>query len=150
MAVKNYYHILGVKQSDGEEVIRGAYRKLAKQYHPDLNPDDKSAEAKMQEIGEAWETLGNAEKRKKYDIELVGGTQKSPFTAESAKPMTTPMGQIDYNNLMKNFDNYFNPDKIKSATQPDCKANPIDTTAIFERFMGFTGSAKKSRRTSGD
>jgi DnaJ-class molecular chaperone len=145
MAAKNYYGVLGVSQSDGEETIRKAYRKLAKRYHPDLNPGDKSAEAKMQEIGEAWETLGDAAKRKAYDEELAGRRQKKPFVAGASKPMTTPMGQVDYDNLMKNFDSYFSADKIKGAERKNPAANPIDTTTMFERFMGFTSSAKKNK-----
>lgn len=67
MKQKNYYEILGVLETASESDIKSAYRKLAKKYHPDKNPGDPSAEGKFKEIGEAYETLHDPEKRKKYD-----------------------------------------------------------------------------------
>ncbi len=67
MAGKDYYNILGVKRDAGEQEIKRAYRRLARKYHPDVNPDDKSAEAKFKEINEAHEILSDREKRQKYD-----------------------------------------------------------------------------------
>src|SRR2546430_178956 len=67
MARRDYYDVLGVPRSASEKGIRQAYRKLARQYHPDLNPNDKQAEAKFKEIGQAYEVLSDADKRKLYD-----------------------------------------------------------------------------------
>src|SRR6202023_1990989 len=69
MAVKfkNYYEVLGVPRGASEDEIRKTYRQLARKYHPDVNPNDKSAEEKFKEINEAYEVLSDAEKRKKYD-----------------------------------------------------------------------------------
>ncbi len=67
MAGKNYYDILGVKLDASEKEIKQAYRRLARKYHPDVNPGDKSAEAKFKEINEAYEVLSDKEKRQKYD-----------------------------------------------------------------------------------
>ncbi len=64
---QDYYQVLGVARGASEKEIRQAYRKLARQYHPDLNPNDKAAEARFKEIGEAYEVLSDPEKRKKYD-----------------------------------------------------------------------------------
>jgi DnaJ-class molecular chaperone len=64
---KDYYKILGVSKNAGEKEIRSAYRKLARKYHPDVNPGDKAAEDKFKEINEANEVLSDPEKRKKYD-----------------------------------------------------------------------------------
>ncbi|MBI5877035.1 MAG: J domain-containing protein [Chloroflexi bacterium] len=67
MDYKDYYKVLGVdKKATGAE-IKKAYRKLAQQHHPDRNPNDKAAESKFKEINEAYEVLGDAEKRQKYD-----------------------------------------------------------------------------------
>lgn len=63
----DYYKILGLKKNAKESEIKKAYRKLARKYHPDLNPDDKTAEKKFKEINEANEVLSNPENRKKYD-----------------------------------------------------------------------------------
>jgi curved DNA-binding protein len=64
---KDYYKVLGVPKTASQEDIRKAYRKLARQHHPDVAKDKKAAEAKFKEINEAHEVLGDAEKRKRYD-----------------------------------------------------------------------------------
>jgi molecular chaperone DnaJ len=67
MAGKDYYKILGLSRNASEKEVKQAYRKLARQYHPDINPGDKTAEARFKEINEAHEVLSDAEKRRKYD-----------------------------------------------------------------------------------
>ena len=64
---KDYYALLGVSKKADEKEIKTAYRKLARKYHPDVNPNNKEAEAKFKEIGEAYEVLSDPEKRKMYD-----------------------------------------------------------------------------------
>ncbi len=67
MKYKDYYEILGVDKKADETTIKKAYRKLAKKYHPDTNPNNKASEEKFKEIGEAYEVLSDKEKRSKYD-----------------------------------------------------------------------------------
>ena len=67
MAYIDYYKILGVNKDASQDDIKKAYKKLARQYHPDLNPNDPDAHRKFQEINEANEVLSDPEKRKKYD-----------------------------------------------------------------------------------
>src|SRR5215475_10933827 len=63
----DYYDVLGVQQSASEKEITRAYRKLAKQYHPDANPGNKEAEEKFKSVSAAYDVLGDAAKRKEYD-----------------------------------------------------------------------------------
>src|SRR5918911_1158499 len=69
MAVKtrDYYEVLGVGRAATEEQIKTAYRKLARKFHPDLNPGDKAAEERFKELQEAYDVLADPEKRKLYD-----------------------------------------------------------------------------------
>lgn len=74
--MKNYYELLGVTKDASEQDIKTAFRKLSLKYHPDRNPDDKIAEEKFKEINEAYQTLGNPEKRQEYDL---GGSRSAGF-----------------------------------------------------------------------
>ena len=64
---RDYYEVLGVDKNASDADIKKAFRKLARKYHPDVNPGDKDAEAKFKEINEAYDVLSNAEKRQQYD-----------------------------------------------------------------------------------
>ena len=65
MEFKDYYQTLGVSKTAGEKELKQPYRKLARKFHPDVNPGDKTSEAKFKEINEAYEVLGDPAKRKK-------------------------------------------------------------------------------------
>ena len=67
MDYKDYYKVLGVPENADQKAIKKRYRELARQYHPDMNPDNPDAEAKFKEINEAYEVLGDADKRAKYN-----------------------------------------------------------------------------------
>lgn len=83
MEYKDYYKILGVNKNASEKDIKRAYRKLARQYHPDVNPNDKAAEEKFKDINEAYEVLSDPEKRKKYD---QFGSQWQQFQRHGGRP----------------------------------------------------------------
>src|SRR4029079_10602683 len=67
MDFKDYYSSLGVAKTASQKEIKAAYRKLARKHHPDVNQGDKSSEGRFKEINEAYEVLGDPDKRKKYD-----------------------------------------------------------------------------------
>ena len=112
----DYYKVLGVTEQAGDEQIKQAYRKLAKKYHPDLNPNDPEAEEKFKAIVEAYETLGDADKRKVYDSKRkkpgVGRSSKS-----TASTRTPDKNMTDFTKNMKKY------------------GNPLDVTEMFEAFM---------------
>lgn len=67
MPKRDFYQVLGVSRSASEKEIRQAYRRLARNHHPDLNPNDRAAETRFKEISEAYEVLSDADKRRQYD-----------------------------------------------------------------------------------
>lgn len=114
----DYYKILEVPRDADEEQIKQAYRRKAKKYHPDLNPDDPEAEARFKDIVEAYEILGDAGKRKEYDLKQEKAAERNfgfSFTAGTA-----PQGQASA--------------KSRQAAGGS-KKNPLDVTEMFEAYM---------------
>lgn len=143
MDYKDYYKILGVARGASADDIKKAFRKLARKYHPDVNPGDKKAEEKFKEINEAYEVLSDADKRKKYDTlgpnwsEQFGpnfsnaGTRRTYTYSGSRNP------QFDFDPNGSGFSDFFE--------------------TLFGRSSGFggTGSSSNSfgrdmRRRAGD
>jgi curved DNA-binding protein len=86
MDFKDYYATLGVSKTATDKEIKQAFRKLARKYHPDVNPGDKAAEAKFKEVNEANEVLGDPEKRKKYDELGANWRMYEQAAASGARP----------------------------------------------------------------
>jgi curved DNA-binding protein len=83
--IRNYYELLGVKRDASADEIKQAFRRLARKYHPDLNPGDKSAEDKFKDISEAYEVLSDRSKRSQYD-KFTGFWRKNRTKAPASEP----------------------------------------------------------------
>jgi len=83
MEYKDYYQILGVKRNATQDEIKKAYRKLARKHHPDVNPGDPTAEERFKEINEAYQVLGDSEKRQKYNR---FGSQWQQYQQQGGRP----------------------------------------------------------------
>ena len=135
----DYYKVLGVPEQAEEEQIKQSYRKLAKKYHPDLNPDNPEAEARFKEVVEAYETLGDAEKRKAYDLKRKRtGEGRRQERGQAAK---APDANIDFGSFTKDMERYFGfsfaGEKAgkREKSGGGGKKNPLDVTEMFEAFM---------------
>ncbi len=116
MAKRDYYEILGVERTVTKEDLRKAYRKLAMQYHPDRNPDDKEAEEKFKEAAEAYEVLNDDQKRANYDR----------FGHEGVRGSS--QGFSDINDIFSHFSDIFGGG------------------SIFDEFFGGGQTRSRSRR----
>ena len=105
-SIMDYYRILGVPEQADEEQIKQAYRREAKKYHPDLNPDDPAAEARFKEIVEAYETLGDSVKRKAYDRKQEAAAGAGKACRKSRR--STPVQPVDLEGLARHMERYFN------------------------------------------
>ena len=93
--MKDYYKILGVDRQASDDQIKKAYRKLAKQYHPDVVKDDKKKQERMYEIQEAYECLGNADHRKKYDEQCSNRAKKPEGPIRTDELFTALFGNMN-------------------------------------------------------
>jgi curved DNA-binding protein len=101
MAVKfrDYYEVLGIARTASEEEIKKAFRKLARKYHPDVNPGDKTAEEKFKELNEAYEVLSDPDKRKRYDQLGANWKAGTDFTPPPGWAGRGDAGGFDYGEI---------------------------------------------------
>jgi molecular chaperone DnaJ len=99
---RDYYEVLEVGRDASDADIKKAYRKLAKQYHPDLNPGDKNAEAKFKEVNEAYEVLSDPNKRARYDQFGHAGVDPNSFGGAGAG-----FGDFDFGGIGDIFESFF-------------------------------------------
>ena len=148
MEYKDYYKVLGLDKSSTEDEIKKQYRKLAKQYHPDLNPDNHEAQEKFKEISEAYEVLGDKDKKQKYDTfgsnyNFQGGHNFDPsqygFSYTSA-------GGNDFSDFFNSFfgsngggfnmNDLFGGGSSRRATRPRSKYDTELSLRVEEAYNG--------------
>ncbi|MBE9138121.1 J domain-containing protein [Nodosilinea sp. LEGE 07088] len=137
---KDYYAVLGVSRTATTDDIKQAFRKLARKYHPDVNPGDKAAEAKFKEVSEAYEVLSDADKRQKYDQYGQYWQQ-----ANRASPYGSPgdVGGFDFSNY-GSFDEFINELLGRFATSgPSGRSSPYGSRPSGPGF-GYDPGAGQS------
>jgi DnaJ-class molecular chaperone len=150
---KNFYEVLGVARDASEKDIRSAYRKLARKLHPDVNPNDRSAEARFKEINAAYEVLSDSDKRKKYDkygdrwemADQIEDAQKRQAAGSGARngpgggATFSEGGSGDFGSI---FDNLFRRERGGPRGQPaPRRGQDIETpveVSLEEAFHGTT------------
>ncbi|MEJ8553246.1 DnaJ domain-containing protein [Tepidibacter sp. Z1-5] len=139
--MKNLYQILEIDKNASQSEIKKAYRKLAKKYHPDRNPNDKNACDIFREVAQAYEILSDEKKRKEYDDKLSNSkkTNKTNKTNNDfSKNKKENMKRPDGMNVDFEFERFFgfNP-KTKETKEnfANKSKDPFDTTNIFNSFF---------------
>ena len=132
MAYIDYYQILGVTKNASQDDIKKAYKKLARKYHPDLNPNDPDAQRKFQEINEANEVLSDPEKRKKYDQYGENWKHADEFDAQKQQ-----------------YGSHFGQNFSHDGTTYTSWSTSGDTEGFSDFFESLFGSRGKRKRSYG-
>jgi len=137
MDFKDYYAVLGVQPDADDQTIKQAYRKLARQYHPDINPGNKLAEERFKEINEAYEVLNDPQKRQQYEV-----------LRQQYQQWQQQDGRWDSNAQ----DRRATPDErvYTRGVSPEDLRDFFDTESVFSDFFGSAfanGGRRRSQRS---
>ena len=143
--MKNYYDILAVKKDASQEEIKKSYRKLSKQYHPDLNPNNKEAEIRFREITEAYAVLGNQDARTEYNAKLHTADGNKDFQKPEKPKADRPQyssEEFNIGDVGRQFEKFFGFDpktgernQTFANAKQENKKGPLDASHIFEGFF---------------
>lgn len=140
---RDYYEVLGLQKGCTEEEIKKAYRKLAKQYHPDLNPGDNEAEAKFKEVNEAYEVLSDSEKKARYDQFGHAGVDPS---AAAGGYGGYGAGGFDFGDLGDIFEGFFGGGfggSRRSNPNAPRQGRDVQTAITIDFFEACKGTKKQ-------
>lgn len=164
---KNYYQVLGVESSADTDTIKAAFRQLARKHHPDLNNGNRQSEERFKEINEAYEILGNPEKRAMHDTMLkamqgLGGVKRQPppqkaksqtqqpkaekaKAASEAPPTPSPAAQAP-----PPSGSTFRPDEKKEKAESKSSGNAPSSGGIFDNFLKKNFSESQTKDATSD
>lgn len=155
---KDFYDALGVSRTATDKEIRSAYRRLARKYHPDVNPNDKAAEARFKEVNAAHEVLSDAAKRKKYDRWGDRWEMADQMEAAGARPGANPFGGRngaagaegagDFGSI---FETFFRRERSGPRAQPgNRRGQDVETPVEISLEEAFHGTSRTVNLQSTD
>lgn len=141
---RDYYEVLGVSKTANADELKKAYRKLAKQYHPDMNPGDKAAEAKFKEVSEAYEVLNDSAKRQRYDQFGHAGVDPSYGAGGAGAGGFGGFGGFDVGDIFESFfgGGFGGSNRTRNPNAP-IRGNDISVTT----YLSFMEAAKGCKQT---
>lgn len=144
MEYKNYYKTLGVEKTASQEEVKKAYRKLAVKYHPDKNQGNKKAEETFKEINEAYDVLGDVEKRNKYDQlgenwqQYANKTQQDYYSQTNRRQSQTNHNESRFSDFFESIFGYSENIKRSSTKRKGEDHQASTTITLEEAFYGTT------------
>lgn len=132
--MKNYYKTLELLESATTDEIKTAFRRIAKQTHPDMNPHNQEAHRKFQQANEAYEVLSDIEKRKQYDEKRKETQEKQSTNRRSSYQKQPTAHSMGFESFFSEMMDDFFPSEKQSGTDT---TSFVDTDGLFQKFMGF-------------
>lgn len=140
---RDYYEVMGVEKNATDDEIKKAFRRLAKKYHPDLNPGDKEAEAKFKEVNEAYEVLSNKDSRSRYDQFGHAGVDPSYSQAGASSWGGSPFGaDFDIGDIFSSF--FGGGFNSRRRANPNAPRRGSDVSAVVN--LTFEEAAKGCKK----
>ncbi len=144
----DYYKTLQIERTATSDEIKKSFRKLAKKYHPDVNPGDKKSEEIFKQINEAYSILSDESKKAEYDNRMFGSNteeshqnEKSSASSKTYNPKNKMQDFVHTSNAFESFFG-FNPNSDSPELKKNSKVKPMKTKDAFEAIFGKNGFKK--------